>query len=559
MKRTVKLTAIFLAFILFCSTFFAGCNNNQSEPINAEQTYSALTGLQSDWISNNPDRGYRTEIVIDMYSDVSAHPEYQNTSDWRYINVNDSETELNEKVQRLVEMYVPENTTLAIAYIFFEDCNRLETIPESYLRVLDMFFDYCRVKNIRIIWRHAYTASTTRYIVNPEDKEYLARVCADEETMIRHIKQLGPYIGKHLDIIQKVSSGVIGNGEFVASFQWPPVDFNNVLYAIVEEMCVPNGLQFSIRMPRYKTNALNAYKEKTGEDYPYADYIGFNNDAVYGETDKRGYHSGCWQYNHKTCGESCFNLKPEYYDEWAYVTANAAYFSQSGEMFTNGPLFDANTVPTGINVIKQMAHHRFTTLSHWHTLHETDGDNVMKRWIENEVVTPEILDSLGIIYDPNWFYDPDGNEIIRNPYEFLKDHLGYKLVADKSKLVGEVGKGCKVTADLSFKNYGFAAPFFLESGFAVLDSKYEVVSEVNAGNPEEWISLPADYYVTERTSSVQDDIIQYNVSAELTLPEESGKYYIAFYLKNSAGSYAGLSNDLTYENGFNILYQVEVK
>ncbi len=560
MKKTVRAIAFLVALILVLSLGAVGCSGEpKGEAIDVEGTYTPLVGVQNGWIIDNPDRGYRSEIVFIMYSDVSKHPEYQNSSDFRPINVNDSDEAIKSKVKRVVDMYVPENTTLAIAYIFFEDVNRSDTIPENYFKTLDMLFEYCKSKNIRIIWRHAYNRDSTKYIANAEDKVYIESVCADEETMIKHIKQIGPYIGKHLDIIQKVSSGVIGNGELVASFQWPPVNFSNVIRAVVEYMCVPNNLQYSVRMPRYKMDLLNAYKEETGEKYPYADYIGFNNDAVFGETSEAGYHSGCWQYNHEECGADCFNRKKNYFDEWGYVTSSAYKFSQSGEMFVNGNLMATGRIPTGINVIKQMAHHRFTTLSHWHTLHETSNDNVMKRWIENETVTAKQLDSLGIIYDPNWFVDLNGKEIKRNPYDFMRDHLGYKLVAEKSKLTGKVGKECKLNVDLSFKNYGFAAAFFLESGFAIINEDYELVSEVKAGNPSEWISLPADYYATERTSSVLEDVISYNVSAELTLPKEKGKYYIAFYLKNPAGNYAGLSNDLTYENGFNVLHEVEIK
>ncbi len=561
MKRTIKVLALLMSVIMVFSIVGCGEKTPTGEPIDTAVELTPLVGKQSDWIVTNPDRGWRTEICLRFYQDYDAHPDYHEDKDWRYLYAGDSDEAVREKLNKLVNMYNPYGDTLAIAYIGFNDCNKAEKIPERYLEMLDIFFEICKTKKIRILWRHAYGGEiTNKYITNEADREYLATVCADEETMIRHIKQLGPYIGKHTDVIQKISSGVIGNGEFVASFQWPAVDFNNVLRALVEEMCVPNGLQMSIRMPRYKTDLLEAYKEETGEDYPYADVIGFNNDAVYGETDKSGYHSGCWQYNHQDCGQYCFNREENYFDEWEYVTANAAYTSQSGEMFVNGNLMSTNRIPSGIDVILQMAHHRHTTLSNWHTLGESSGsDNVQKRWIENEVVTPELLDSKGIIYDPNWFKDADGNDILRNPYEFLQDHLGYKLVADKSTLKGELGLGTKVTVDMSFKNYGFAAAFFLESGFAVLNSKYEVVSEVKAGNPEEWISLPADYYVTERTSSVQDDIIQYNVSAELTLPTESGKYFIAFYLKNPAGDYAALSNDVAYENGFNFLHTIEIK
>lgn len=559
MKKAIRFLALILSLITVLSVGFVGCGEKEptGEPIDTAAEYLPLVGVQNEWIVSNPDRGYRTEICLRMTNDEAHYNEIKD--DWRNIYALDSDEELNKKIRKIVDMYLPPNNKLAIAYISFAKINRAEAVPDEYLHVLDLFFDYCREIDIKILWRHAYAVPTNKYIANPEDKAYLATVCADEETMIRHIKQLGTYISKHTDVIQKVSSGVIGNGEFVASFQWPPVDFNNVLDALVRYMCVPNGLQMSIRMPRYKKDLLDFWKEEHGEDYPYADIIGFNNDAVFGETDKPNFHSGCWQYNHKDCGPNCFNRAENYFDEWAYVSANAAYTSQSGEMFVNAAMIGPNLVPTGLSVIKQVAHHRYTTLSNWHTLYETQQDNVMKRWIESESVTPELLDQNGIIYDPNWFKDVNGGDLHRNPYEFIRDHLGYKLVAEKSTLKGQVGKGTKLTVDMSFKNYGFAAPFFLESGYAVLDSKYNVVATVKAGEPDKWISLPADYYAEEKKASVQNDIITHNVSAELTLPEESGKYFIAFYLKNSMDDFASLSNDIPFEDGYNILHEIEIK
>ena len=561
MKLAVRIFSLVMTLVLIFSMGIVGCSGKKdptaypTTPIDVSAEYTALAGKQNDWLTYNPDRGYRTEICVRMTNDAEKF----DSSDWRNIYALDTDENLIKKLNKLVDMYLPVNTKLAIAYISFANINRAEKVPDEYLHVLDLFFDICRQKKVKILWRHAYAVPTNKYIANPEDKAYLATVCADEETMIRHIKQLGEYISKHLDVIQKVSSGVIGNGEFVASFQWPPVDFNNVLDALVRYMCVPNGLQMSIRMPRYKMDLLNYWKETYGEEYPYADIIGFNNDAVFGETDKYNFHSGCLQYNHKTCGNNCFNNQDDYFDEWAWVTETAAYTSQSGEMFVNAAMIGPNLVPTGISVIRQMAHHRYTTLSHWHTLYETQQDNVMKRWIEGEPLTTEILDQNGIIYDPNWFVDVDGDAIHRDPYEFLRDHLGYKLVSENSTLKGDLGRLGKLTVDMTFKNYGFAAPFFLEAGFAILDSKYNLVSSVAAGEPDKWISLPADYYTTERNSSVQEDVLTHNVSAELELPEAEGTYYIAFYLKNSMDDYAMLSNDIPFEgDGFNILHTIKI-
>ena len=221
-----------------------------------------------------------------------------------------------------------------------------------------------------------------------------------------------------------------------------------------------------------------------------------------------------------------------------------------------------------MEVILQMAHHRFTTLSSWHTLGEatsgtnTADTNVMIRWIELERVTPEILEANGILYDPNWFKDENGNTITRNPYEFIRDHLGYKLVAESSNLSGKLGRLGKLKVDLSLKNYGFAAAFMLESGFAILDSKYNVVSTVKAGEPDKWYNLAPDYYVTERKSSAQGDVLTHKIEAELDLPEASGTYYVAFYLKNTMNDFATLSNDpesIPFKGeGYNILHTIQI-
>lgn len=569
MKRFIRFLSLMMVLVLLVSVA-AGCSKTPTgEPIDVTNTYTPLKGTQSDWIMSNPDRGYRTEMTVYLFDTFEHNPEYKD--DPRAICVNDSEEDIRKSVDFLMRTYLLVENKITIAYISFNDCNTAEEIPQKYFDALDIYFEVCAARGVKVIWRHAYGLTTNKYIANKDDLEYLKAVCADQDTMVRHIKnQIGPYIGKHTDVIQKVSAGVIGNGEYTASFQYPPVDFNVITDAIVRYMCVPNNLQYSVRLPRYRAEVIEWWgKNHNGEEYPYADYIGFNNDCIYGENRTRGAYSACYQYNHDPhlCanGNKCYKLSENAIDEWQYVNENAAYFSQCGEMFTNnGMVVIAKIMAPGIDVIKEMAHHRHTTMSNWHTMGEkaeanTAANNVMIKWVETEYVTPEQLDSEGIIYDPNWFYDENGTEIARNPYEFIRDHLGYKLVADKATFKGEVGKGTTVSVDMSFKNYGFAAAFFLESGYAVLDSKYNVVSTVKAGEPNKWISLPADYYVEEKKGSVQNDIISYNLKADVTLPEESGKYYIAFYLKNGLEDYASLSNDIPFEEGFNILHEIEIK
>jgi hypothetical protein len=234
---------------------------------------------------------------------------------------------------------------------------------------------------------------------------------------------------------------------------------------------------------------------------------------------------------------------------WNYICERGAYFPVSGETFTSTGLNRTNRIPIGKEAILELAHHWHTILSFFHGRYDAaNGEiKVMENW-ENEELSSEWLDANGIIYDPNWFLDDDKNNTVRNCYEFIRDHLGYKIVADNVKVNAADGK---IKVDMGFKNYGFSAAFNLKSGFAILNDKYEVVSEVEVGDPTKWYSHdPENWKSTE--------VLSYNLSGELDAPSESGTYYIAFFLRNTMGMGAQLSNKVTFEKECNILYAFEV-
>lgn len=556
----LRITAIILCVMLV--VWVSGCSRSlgATTSIDISASYEPLMGSYANDILlfYNPDRGYRTQVVLSMMHTADK------AEDWRALIMSDGLEENKDKISRLYNLYFPGRmqyqSNLTIVYTYFPDHNRSEICDEC-LETFEYFLDFMRLKKKKVLLRVTCGSSQITWTASEENRKKAEAACADEETTLLNIERLAPVIAENKDVIHKISSGFIGNGEMVYEFQYPPVDFENIITAIVEKWCVPNGLYFTVRMPQYKIDLLEEYP-----DYPYADYIGFNNDAIYGEQTNAGWNSACLQHKHNgSQSETNCNLSAHTANDWwQYIIDNAAYTPQSGEMFTNSALVDYGKEPMGFQVIKEMAHFRYTTMSHWHSMYELgSGGGIMENWIEDEVVTAEWCDANGIIYDPNWFLNDNGVVIMRNPYEFIRDHLGYKIVAECSNIKGKLGKNGKLNVDMTFKNYGFAAAFTLESGFAILDEKYNLVTSVEAGEPDKWISLPADYYSTERNSSVRDDIITHNISAELTLPEQSGAYYIAFYLKSTNGEFAELSNDLEsipFEgDGYNILHKIEVK
>lgn len=506
------------------------------------------------------------------------------------------------------------------AYVQFTEFAHEDTIPDGVLSALDFFFDFCREREVKSCFRPAYNADYTQNAYLSQSvaqyvqfRNNVASQCADEETMIAHIKQIAPVIAENKDVIHKISSGWIGfGGEMAAGYQYPPVSYKNVITAILENHCIPNGLYYSSRSSDYYNDIINGVEAVA--DYnsgnldlkngltadaewteKYAKWCGFNNDAFHGAQNFSGWGSGA-------------GINQPGLNEWENDTANAAYAPNDGEMYTNGNhvqniTIDSegvyhwigyelaktnyrdtdNKIPTGIEAIIELAHHRYTDFSQWHgyldNINTKTTTTVMELWqdhdaewvFEGEVdsiangdpfnaeeraaaitapLTKEMLEANGILYDPAWF---NGNDT-RNAYEFIRDHLGYRLVAEDASVEYDSKVSDKVHVSVNLKNYGFAAAFNMKSTLAILDVNGNVVQEFEVGDPSTWYSLAPDYYTVERASSAQGDVLTHNLSAEFDALTKSGTYYVAVKLENTAGTTARFANDIEVnEQGYNIL------
>ncbi len=513
----VKFLFLLMAVLITLTVAFSGCGGTAetADPINETVTPAPLTVEGDSKLADNPDRGYRTEFVIYVKRSKKADEKY----DARTVFVSHSEEEIRNEIQKIFNIYIynrNEQAKLSLSYIYITDWREKE-LDDEILSFFRIYFTMCREQKIKNMLRVCYCTSST----NRDEG-------ADEKTIVRHTKQLAPVISEFADTIHTISCGFVGAyGEWAKVYQYPEVDYATVIKAIVENLAVPNDLYFSIRSP--------AYKNLVGKDYEHYWSISHNNDALYGQQN-RGWNSGGYEVGTP---------------EWEQVTREGAYTPQGGEMFVNGQLIGKNQVPVGWEVILECYYHRHTSLSFWHGyLDEYKQDNVMKRWQDNEVVTPEMLDEEGMVYDPYWFKNANGETATRNPYEFLRDHLGYRLVAKDVTLSWSGKPEDKLTVSMNMHNYGFAAAFNMQSGFAILDKDLNVVSEVSAGEPKTW-------YNRDPENAYSNVALTHNVTAELAVPEAEGEYYVAFYLKNTMGTTAALANDIPYQNGFNILYSLK--
>ena len=561
----------------------------------------SISGRTNDrLLFNNPDRGYRTTMPV-VIQPVHYDPDDPTkpcdhcdlivyNEQGKAIMNNDSKCLGKHLLHRMFWNLPQKENERVLDYMFdnwffrqgktdyfpklillqgsFEGCGPLKELPQVIFDILQAFFDKCRERDCKVHFRYGYHMVQYNWQNGEEFIRKFDGLGANEENILAHIDQMVPFIEKNKDIIHKLSSGFIGSGgEQAYNYQYPVVDYDKIIKAAVEKLCVPNNFYYTVRYPKIKLDLL-----EHEPDYKYAKIIGHNNDAMFGENTNFMWHSGCYQYNHNfdttmgegRCHECDWGGTHIKNDWWEYVCQTSAYTPQSGEMFHNQALRPLSyngklyyRVPTGMHIIKETAHQHYVSMSQWNGFVESkfeylksdDGklipkDATMQRWIDNETITPDMLDSEGIIYDPAWFTDDNGNLVHRNPYEFIRDHLGYRISADSFEFNGK-------TASFTLKNYGFAAAFNLQSGFALLDENYNLIKEIPAGDPEKWYSHDPDNYRST-------ELLKHTVSADIEVPSEKGKYYIGFYLKNTRGEYARFANEMPFENGYNVLSELEI-
>lgn len=457
----------------------------------------------------NPDRGFRYETYLNVsnLNDPDRH--------WS------SQMDPTSRLKAQMEMYMSETPQLAQIYFYLSGYNNTPTIPEYGMKRMQEYFDYARELKIRLLVRFAYQ----------NGGEGLNE--APDSVMFSHIKQLGPLLEKNKDVIHVVQMGFLG-----AWAEWHSYKMEHDRVRLIREVAnmTPKGIYLQIRIPEYKNLIPKAD--------PIFSRLGYHNDSLFGTV--TGSQAGLGTGNVDVG-------KPD----WDQVTREAAYIPIDGELFwgkwsinqdgnSDGFLLD------GFKVIEQLSQHRFTSLSINHNYHEDGFEHKysMQYWQET-AITEQWLKNNGIFYAPGWFKDSAGQAVSRTVFDFIRDYLGYRLVGTDWKASGKLEKKGSVKAELSLNNYGFSAPYNLESGFAILDENNNPVKTVKAGTPTDWHSRnPINYN--------DGKLLTHKVTANCPLPDKAGRYKLAFYLKNPLGVGAQLANDIPFENGYNILETIEI-
>lgn len=481
-------------------------------PAAVEKTFKPLTASDESQFWGNPDRGFRSHISSVNVATIAAQK--------------DMEAYCRNLVNSVVgqNKNFPGDDTMVIQNYFYlyDYRDNGGKIDPRGLEGIKTFLRVQMEMGIKSQPRFCYATS----MPDPEHE-------ASQEVILSHIDQLAPVIKEMKDGIQAFPICFIGAwGEWHSDGAVYELDKKTICKAVMEKLVVPNGLYGLIRLPEYK----NLMK---GESW--YDRLGIENDAVFGKV----------PYGYGNADAGTGGLE-DGTDQWLQLIKEAAYTPQDGELYWNY-WFPANDAwVDGKRCVLQFSEHRFTTLSISHSYLDWSRKDTSEigKW-KKLAVTEDWLKQNNILYDADWFKDKNGKAVSRNVFQFVRDHLGYRIVGKNLKVTGNSKPSANIQVDMTIENRGFSAAFNLESGFAILDANNKVVSTVKCGKPETWYNRnPSNYQDGKQLS--------HKLSTKVQLPNKAGHYKLAFYLKNSLNRYARISIDTNVVNGYHVLHEFDI-
>lgn len=453
--------------------------------------FEALTAEFDKYLLTNPDRGFRIEVEYDvkknsmMYTDDGSGPYFS--------------------VGKYMEYYQSDCPKLSRAYIHLNGYNG--DIDEEGLNRIDAFLDSHRRAGIR-----AYVTFVHQYNVDGTGE-------LGQDVMTRHIERLKPVLERNKDVIFAVCAGFLGAwGEWHSARK----QYNRklLLQNIVDAL--PKDMFALVRLP--------AYKNYLDPDDPRRMRIGYHLDALFGE------EAASLGTNGVDPGKQ----------PWEQIAHESPYVPVDGELYWGWWTIANCKLLDGFKIIKQMHEHRFLSLNIHHSYKEHNAKEKysMMYWKETEI-TPAWLSENKIPYMAEWFKTETGQDVKRSVFDFIRDYTGYRIQLNRLTVRRN---GCELALSLELKNYGFSAPFYLKSGFAVRNEAGEVVTATSAGNPREWHSFSAN----------AEEGCNITLNSVLYLPMEKGRYTLCFYMDNPMGDSVKVANKIGFKDGMNELCVVEL-
>lgn len=470
-------------------------------PLQAQNLFlssAASEEIVSKKALRNPDRGLHLEsnFVITDQQGVMFNPYgsgvgqiLEPDEEFEYYPDGFTETRTNELKT------AEDSITLTQLYIYLPEFRDVDVIPENGIKNIQTLFDYLRANGYKAILRFAYRNEHTT-----EGYPSAART-------LKHAEQLAPLITQNIDVISVIQSGFIGQwGEWSPSFS--TAENNAIMKALLAG--IPEGYGMEMRYCGRK-NSLKP--EISTADY---NRIGFNNDYFTG-----GQHP-------MACGGSDFCPGDAQYIQVAEESFNAYVSGEVPHEGKTDPTWGLDFMLETSPLLPILKEHHYVALDVTQNFY-----NNIKHW-RTVKVFPAMLNRMNIFFDEGYFIE-DGKPVVRSFYQFVRDHLGYRLNVESVEF--------NMSSDnlhfaIELKNTGFATVHNPKKVYLVIIDENGNISEempLEDVNPKDWQPWAEGAPETQLTHSFSGRII---------LPSTSTIFQVGLLITDAKES---LKNKMEYQ------------
>lgn len=439
-----------------------GCSNSQRI---VEFRGICVDDAQGENGLYNPGRGFRLETAVDVLEQKD-----------------DPTTQLRE----LSRKYASDSVSLSQSYFYLTYLIDKELTEENF-STMQRYFDELQRQGKKAVLRFAY------------EKDFVRRepVGPTLEQALAHLDQLKPFLEKNKDLILVVQAGIIGAwGEWHSSIHGLE-NSEEAKKAVLEKLLsvVPEEKNVQVRVPEFK-NLLRDKPELYRRISFHDDFIVIRPDRWDGDM-----HEGTSNFN-QIVEESPY-LVVDGELPWGFWSVGADPDSPS-----------AGWIIDGMQVARRLFLQHFTSLSIIHNYKEQhpnrrfDESNPpeysMAVW-KKSLITEDSLRAHYMLVSDSYFRKKDGTPVKRAVFDYIRDHLGYRIELQSLQLPATLKKGMNHPLKLKLINRGFATVFGEHPVYFVLvDEKDGVTEFLTQANPTDWQPFqPGDSTCTSLVHSVE--------------------------------------------------------
>lgn len=433
----------------------------------------------------NPGRGFRLEVAVD---------------------VEEQRDNPTQELIHLSDKYASDSVSLAQSY-FYLTYTIGQELSKKHFEAMQCYFNQLQELGKKAVLRFAY------------EKDFAGRVPVGPtlEQALAHLEQLKPFLEKNKDLILVVQAGVIGAwGEWHSSVHGLE-NSKEAMTAILEKLLavVPADKQVQVRVPDYK----NLIKDKP-ELYKR---LSFHDDFIVIRPDKwdGDMHEGTENFNQIVRESPYLVVDGEL--PWGFWSVGADPDSPS-----------AGWIIDGMQVARRLFLQHFTSLS---IIHNYKEQHANRKFDENNppeysmvvwkktFINEDTLKKYRMPISDRYFTQKDGKKIKRNVFEYIRDHLGYRIELQKLDMPAKLYTGKDNHLQLGLVNRGFATVADKHMAhYVLIDAEGKVTEFPIDAHPENWQPFqPGDSTFTP---------LVHTMKTVITLPEScpSGTYKLGLWM-----------------------------